>query len=79
MSTNDLLNTFLKRGCLPHQAEFAAKVLAPGSPKKHLLVSVPGMGKAFATAMICNHAHAIGQAKRILVLTPFALFRIGTI
>jgi hypothetical protein len=72
MNTKDPLNSFLERGCLPHQAEFAAKVLAPGSSKKHLLISVPGMGKAFVTAMICNHALAIGQAKRILVLTPSA-------
>jgi ERCC4-related helicase len=73
MSTTESVNAFLTRGCLPHQAEFAAKVLAPGSPRKHLLVSIPGLGKGFAAAMICNHAHATGQAKRILILTPSPL------
>jgi superfamily II DNA or RNA helicase len=70
MSANDLTHAFLERGCFPHQAEFAAKFLAPESPKKHVLVSAPGLGKHFAAATICSHAHATGQAKRILVLTP---------
>jgi ATP-dependent helicase HepA len=73
MSANDLLNDFKQRGCLPHQAEFAANFLAPESARKHLLASAPGLGKGFATAAVVSHAFASRQASRILVLCPSAL------
>lgn len=73
MNQTDLLTAFKQRGCLPHQAEFAAAFFAPDSKSKHLLISAPGFGKGFAAAAIVNHALSSGQARRILVLSPSAL------
>ena len=73
MSANDLIKMFLERGCLPHQAEFAAKFLEPDSARKHLLLGAPGLGKGFAGAFIVGQAFANKQANRILVLCPSAL------
>jgi ERCC4-related helicase len=73
MNHTELLTAFEERGCLPHQAEFAAGFFAPGSIKKHLLVSAPGFGKGFVAGAIVNHALSSGQARRVLVLSPSAL------
>jgi superfamily II DNA or RNA helicase len=64
---------FTDVGCLPHQATFAASFLAVDSPRKHLLVSAPGMGKGFVSALIVNNALLSGQARRVLVLSRSAL------
>jgi hypothetical protein len=73
MNHTDLVAVFNERGCLPHQAEFAAAFFAPDSKIKHLLLSAPGFGKGFAAGAILNHALSSGQARRILVLSPSAL------
>lgn len=73
MSTDDLKNVFLDRGCLPHQADFAARFLSINSPRTHVLRSSPGLGKGFTAATICSVAWASAQAKHILVLSPAAL------
>jgi SNF2 family DNA or RNA helicase len=73
MSKQDLRNVFEDYGCLPHQAEFAAKFLAPDSPGKHLLSSLPGLGKGFVGSAIVGYAVTHGLARRVLVLAPTAL------
>ncbi len=73
MNDTTLEMAFADRGCFPHQAQFAASFFAANSPQKHLLVSAPGMGKGFASALIVNHALASNQARRVLVLAPSAL------
>jgi ATP-dependent helicase HepA len=73
MNGTDLLNTFMQRGCLPHQAELAAAFFAPDSARIHVLVSAPGLGKGFVAGAIVDHALASGQARRILLLSPSGL------
>lgn len=73
MNNSVLQKTFIDEGCLPHQAEFAADFFAPDSARTHLLVSAPGMGKAFVSTAIVNHVMSTGQAHRVLVLAPAAL------
>ena len=73
MSTGDLKTEFLDAGCFPHQAEFAAKFLAPNSEQKHLLIGLPGLGKGFMGSAIVGYAATHGAARRILVLAPTAL------
>lgn len=73
MSTKNLGAFMGKLGCFPHQAEFAAKFLAADSERKHLLTSLPGLGKGFVGSAIVGYAAAHGQARRVLVLAPKAL------
>lgn len=73
MNDTSLQKTFIDKGCFPHQAQFAAEFFAPDAARKHLLVSVPGMGKGFASAIIVNYAMSSGLAHRVLVLAPAAL------
>lgn len=73
MST-EKLNTFIGNlGCFPHQAEFAAKFLAAGSERQHLLTSLSGLGKGFVGSAIVGYSATYGQARQILVLAPTAL------
>jgi SpoVK/Ycf46/Vps4 family AAA+-type ATPase len=67
MNHTELVTAFKERGCLPHQAEFAAAFFAADSKKKHLLVGPPGCGKRFAAGAVVNHALSSEQARRILV------------
>lgn len=73
MNDNSLQEMFADKGCLPYQAQIAAGFFAPDAPRKHLLVSVPGTGKGFVSAVIVNHAMSAGLARRVLVLAPAAL------
>jgi superfamily II DNA or RNA helicase len=73
MSTDNVQTVFQDLGCFPHQAEFAAKFLATDSERKHLLASLPGLGKGFAASAIVGYAATHGQARRVLVLAPTAL------
>jgi hypothetical protein len=73
MSTNNLQAVFQDLGCFPHQTEFAARFLAPDSEQKHLLTSLPGLGKGFTGSAIVGYAATHGAARRILVLAPTAL------
>lgn len=73
MSTDNLQAVFQDLGCFPHQTEFAAKFLAPDSEQKHLLTSLPGLGKGFTGSAIVGYAATHGAARRILVLAPTAL------
>jgi superfamily II DNA or RNA helicase len=73
MSTENL-NTYIENlVCFPHQAEFAAKFLAADSERKHLLTSLPGLGKGFVGSAIVGYSATHGQARQILVLAPTAL------
>lgn len=75
MNHHTLQQAFIERGCLPHQAEFAANFFAPHSERRHWLVSAPGMGKSFVSATIVNHALSAGLARRILMLAPSPLLQ----
>lgn len=73
MSIENLQSYFRDRGCLPHQFEFAAKFLALDSARKHMLVSLPGLGKGFVGSAIAGYAATHGAGSRVLVLAPPAL------
>ncbi|HAH46808.1 DEAD/DEAH box helicase [Gimesia sp.] len=73
MSTENLDAFIGNLGYFPHQSEFAAKFLAAGSERKHLLTSLPGLGKGFVGSSIVGYTAAHEQAKRVLVLAPTAL------
>lgn len=73
MNDISLQQTLIDKGCFPHQVQFATSFFAPDAARKHLLVSVPGTGKGFASAVIVNHAMSTGLARRVLVLAPAAL------
>jgi|GEM_PF-1106681 len=73
MSKGNLQTVFQNLGYFPHQAEFAAKFLAPDSAQKHLLQSWPGLGKGFTASAITGYVVTHDQARRVLVLAPPAL------
>lgn len=68
-----LVQEFRRRGCFPHQAEFAASFFAPESAKNHMLVSGPGFGKSFVTSAMLSHALREGLASRVILLAPAML------
>lgn len=59
---------FLDRGCLPHQAAFAARFFAPDAPRAETLRARPGFGKSFTAAEIAGCALSRGLAATILVV-----------
>lgn len=75
MKRNEITNAFLELSCFPHQADFAADFLAADSKQKHLLTSLPGLGKGFIGSAIVGYAFDHSQAKRVLVLAPMGLTR----
>ncbi|QDU46852.1 RNA polymerase-associated protein RapA [Symmachiella dynata] len=73
MNKSEITTAFLELGCFPHQAEFAADFLAADSKQKHLLTSLPGLGKGFIGSQIVAYAFYHSQAKRVLVLAPMGI------
>lgn len=69
MTNGDLINIFMERGCLHHQAEFAAKFFDKVPARLHLLISPPGSGKSATITTIIRHSISSCNSRRILLLT----------